>query len=247
LDGQEVILAALAELRDLLKTRRITLEKDLSESAMIKADPQLLRRALREIINTALRSLEGVSSPRIYIRAEASQGVYRIRVEDNGCGIPTDQMSRVFTPHFSSGDEEEPAWSGLAVAYGAIVRMQGKVYIEPTTKEGTCLVLEVPLGKGATTTKSSKNQKQKPVLGHPDETEDDMEPEVITELKGQKPLSGSLVDNMPAAPRNDEVTLTGVDIDFEEFDKIDSEISGDEQELEEDVRFRAPKVKVDRG
>ena len=72
------------------------------ESIMTRFDAKLLQRAVRNLIENALRASAG--GGRVVIRIEQNNGFAKIAVLDSGPGVPPDQLPRIFDPYFSTHD-----------------------------------------------------------------------------------------------------------------------------------------------
>ena len=75
------------------------------------ADPRLVARALTNLVANAREALGG-SGGRIAVRLFARDGRWVFRVEDDGPGVPEQDMGKLFEPYFSS----KSGGSGLGLA-----------------------------------------------------------------------------------------------------------------------------------
>jgi signal transduction histidine kinase len=66
-------------------------------------DAKLLQRAVRNLIENALRATAG-GGGRVTVRLERHDGFARIAVLDSGPGVPPDLLPRIFDPYFSTHD-----------------------------------------------------------------------------------------------------------------------------------------------
>ncbi|HEY7213118.1 MAG TPA: ATP-binding protein, partial [Thermoanaerobaculia bacterium] len=73
-----------------------------SASLMTRFDAKLLQRAVRNLIENALRASAG--GGRVVVRVEQTDGLARISVRDTGPGVPPDLLPRIFDPYFSTHD-----------------------------------------------------------------------------------------------------------------------------------------------
>ena len=66
----------------------------------------------------------------------------RIAVEDRGCGIPQENLSRIFDPYFTT----KPKGSGLGLAsvYSIVKRHGGAVEVLSVPGAGTCFTIHIP-------------------------------------------------------------------------------------------------------
>jgi two-component system, NtrC family, nitrogen regulation sensor histidine kinase NtrY len=73
-----------------------------SASVLTRFDARLLQRAVRNLIENALRASAG--GGRVVVRVEQTDGLARIAVRDSGPGVPPDLLPRIFDPYFSTHD-----------------------------------------------------------------------------------------------------------------------------------------------
>jgi CheY-like chemotaxis protein len=78
----------------------------------------------------------------------------RIVVEDNGCGIPKENLSKIFDPFFTT--KSKGTGFGLATAYSILKNHDGYLYVESEPGRGTRFFLFLP----ATDRKGAENKKK---------------------------------------------------------------------------------------
>ncbi len=76
------------------------------EPALIKGDPRLLRRLVRNLIENAHR--HGTPPIEVDVRPDRTRGVLRLTVSDGGPGVPLAERERLFEP-FRRGRASEPS------------------------------------------------------------------------------------------------------------------------------------------
>ncbi len=120
---------------------RVDLEGGLP---VIKADTELLRGVLVNLIDNAAEAME--DSPAKYLvvaTRSAEQGdALEIIVSDTGCGISPDDKDKLFLPHFSTKDRGTGL--GLAIAARVVAEHNGTLRVEDNSPVGTRLVLRIP-------------------------------------------------------------------------------------------------------
>jgi PAS domain S-box-containing protein len=127
----------------------------------ILADETLLRQALHNLLRNAddaLRSGNGsggeagvrrMGDPRIVLRGvpdPGSAGGVRLTIEDNGPGIPQDDVPRIFTPFFTTKDRGTGL--GLALVQKAVALHDGQVEVESEQGSGARITLVLPARPG---------------------------------------------------------------------------------------------------
>ena len=111
----------------------------------ILGDRQLFGRIFTNLIINAKQAIPTAIIPEVIVALEVSpQKRVRIRVQDNGGGIPEDIQDKVFIPNFST--KSTGSGIGLAVARRGVEHAGGKIWFE-TGEEGTTFFIELPLAQ----------------------------------------------------------------------------------------------------
>jgi PAS domain S-box-containing protein len=154
-------------LKDTLKLLRtsvpenIELHQDIcSDTLQINGDATQLHQVLLNLINNARDAVEGKDDPSITIRLEAwhpdeafignhsyfeDQSYAHLSVEDNGYGIPEDQVEHLFEPFFTTKEVGKGTGLGLSMTFGAIKTHHGFIEVESIEGMGSTFHLYIPL------------------------------------------------------------------------------------------------------
>src|SRR6185437_8597641 len=88
-----------------------------------------LNQVFLNIIINAAHAIEAAgrdaSTGLINIRTAVADRYVRISIEDNGCGIPKENLDRIFDPFFTTKDVGKGTGQGLAIARSIIVEKHG--------------------------------------------------------------------------------------------------------------------------
>lgn len=68
----------------------------------------------------------------------------RIRVQDQGSGIPAEKLPKIFEPFYTTKRVGEGTGLGLSTAYGIVKQSGGYIFVESTPGEGSCFTLLLP-------------------------------------------------------------------------------------------------------
>jgi len=106
---------------------------------------QLQQVFLNLIVNaeTAMKLAHGRGS--LLIETKALDDTIRISLEDNGPGIPEENLDRIFDPFFTTRDVGEGTGLGLSVCHGIIVEHNGRIYAESRLGKGATFIVELPI------------------------------------------------------------------------------------------------------
>ena len=120
----------------------ITLKVELNAAAELTADALLLKQALVNLIDNAVKAC-GDSGGTVSLTAGLSGDVVTIAVSDTGSGISPDDLKRIFTPFYSS----RPSGTGLGLPLvRKIVDLHsGHLDVRSRQGEGTIFTISLPV------------------------------------------------------------------------------------------------------
>jgi two-component system NtrC family sensor kinase len=110
----------------------------------IQADPAQLREVFVNIMTNAAEAMEGGGSLTI-ITAPAEDEMIKIAFQDTGCGIPEQNLSKIFTPFFTTKTIGKGTGLGLAIVYGIIKMHRGQIYVESEVGVGSTFTITLPV------------------------------------------------------------------------------------------------------
>ncbi len=111
-----------------------------------RCDPEALRRALVNLVDNGLGACgRGGRPQRVRLRAAAGAGDVFLSVQDEGDGIPPENLERVFDPDFST---RGGMGLGLAIVRGVVEGHGGTIALESTPGRGTTVTISLPGGGG---------------------------------------------------------------------------------------------------
>ncbi len=113
------------------------------EQIRLQCDPGAIKQALMNVVMNAAQSVAESGWVKVQLLQQDNQ--LNIKVMDNGCGISSENMKKVFTPFFTTKPEGQGQGLGLSVAYTAIEKHKGTIQINSSPGRGTVVVIRVPL------------------------------------------------------------------------------------------------------
>jgi PAS domain S-box-containing protein len=128
----------------------ILVRKDLSpDLPAIRADGELLRRVLVNLIDNAAEAMEGSAIKEMYLctRFNSDREIVEIIVADSGHGISPEDKDRLFLPHFSTKDRGTGL--GLAIASRIMAEHHGSIRVEDNLPTGAKFILQLPMAEVA--------------------------------------------------------------------------------------------------
>ncbi len=114
---------------------------------VVKADPELLRRVVVNLIDNAAEALEASSVRELTLstRLNGEGETVEIVVADSGHGISPEDKDKLFLPHFSTKDRGTGL--GLAIASRIIAEHNGTIRVEDNSPVGARFVIQLPVAE----------------------------------------------------------------------------------------------------
>lgn len=123
----------------------LEVEPDLPE---LMADPDQLTQVFTNLFVNAQQALTKTTPPRrlvISARCDNRTNALRIRVSDNGPGIPKEVLPRIFEPFFTTKPVGEGTGLGLSVSQGIVEAHGGTISVEIPAGGGTTFEIVLPI------------------------------------------------------------------------------------------------------
>ncbi len=117
------------------KDRGIAISSSIEpDASLCYADPRALQQILLNFLTNASDALEGRDRPEIRITAR-NDGMIRISVEDNGCGMTEAEQKALFKPFYTT--KANGTGLGLVIVKKMLTTMKGTINISSRKNSGT--------------------------------------------------------------------------------------------------------------
>jgi len=116
----------------------------------IQADPAQLRQVIINLMDNAAESMPDGGKITLATRSVDSYWI-EISISDTGQGIPEENLSKLFTPFFTTKDPGKGTGLGLSIVYGIIKMHSGKITVQSKVGKGTTFTILLPFQLPRTT------------------------------------------------------------------------------------------------
>jgi len=122
---------------------KITCRLEVSAPAPIAADPELLHRALSNLVLNAVDAMpEGGN---LTLRASENQYGVHVEVSDTGKGLAPEECANLFTPYYTS--KPRGTGLGLAIVQSVVSDHGGKISVSSEPGRGTTFIIDLPANR----------------------------------------------------------------------------------------------------
>ncbi|GAA4451443.1 sensor histidine kinase [Nibrella saemangeumensis] len=115
--------------------------------------PQEIGRVLLNLYNNAFYAVQEKHrqtgngyQPQVEVTTHQENGKVELRVKDNGTGIPSEILTKIYQPFFTTKPTGQGTGLGLSLSYDIVTKGHGgEMQVETKTGEGTEFIVELPV------------------------------------------------------------------------------------------------------
>ncbi|MFZ5855355.1 MAG: sensor histidine kinase, partial [Chloroflexota bacterium] len=133
------------------KNIQLTVESARDIPATVEADQALLHQGVYNLVENAIKYTPNGGQVKLRVRATPNELVFE--VQDNGIGIATSDLPRLFEKFYRGKQRDARSQHGsglgLAIVRSIAERHGGKVWVESELGKGSIFFLQVPRAQSA--------------------------------------------------------------------------------------------------
>ncbi len=139
----------LDEVLDTMMGNELTISNVLVErrygpgTAEIATDRNQLVQVFVNLVKNAIDAVPG--SGRLTVGTALRDDRVSVSFRDTGCGIPPEQLERIFMPFFTTKEPGKGTGLGLSVSYMIVRDLGGDFYVDSAPGKGSTFTVELPL------------------------------------------------------------------------------------------------------
>jgi signal transduction histidine kinase len=122
---------------------RVTIHRDYASLPTLDARAEELNQVWMNVLANAFDAVGPGGN--VWIETRSDGDHVRVRVRDDGSGIPADVLPRVFDPFFTTKAPGQGTGLGLAIAHGIVARHGGRIQVRSEVGADTVVTIELPL------------------------------------------------------------------------------------------------------
>ena len=110
----------------------------------METDSGKLQQILVNLINNAFQAVDEGCCLDI-IGSQMDTKTIQLVIEDTGCGIPEESLTKIHEPFFSTKQDRMGTGLGLSITYGLVKKLGGNISVQSTEGVGTCFTITLPI------------------------------------------------------------------------------------------------------
>jgi signal transduction histidine kinase len=134
---------SLELLRHLLK-QNVTVIKNYGEVGRVRGHAGQINQVFMNLLTNAAQALSGREASTIRIETRGDATTVEVKITDNGAGIPTEVLPRIWDPFFTTKDVGEGTGLGLSIVHELVERHGGSIEVETKLGAGTTFTVKLP-------------------------------------------------------------------------------------------------------
>ncbi|MBU0702324.1 MAG: hypothetical protein KKC18_00460, partial [Chloroflexi bacterium] len=109
----------------------------------IQADAPQLQQVFINLLNNGAEAMEEGGTITIITRPVNGHWI-QIQVSDTGCGIPEENLGKLFIPFFTTKPPGKGTGLGLSIVYGIVKMHRGQITVQSRVGRGTTFTVTLP-------------------------------------------------------------------------------------------------------
>ena len=109
-------------------------------------DGPQIKQMLVNVVQNGVDAITGSGEVKVTARLREEGDAVEIKVIDTGCGIPRENLSKLFTPFFTTKEMGKGTGLGLSIAYGIAKMHSGDISAQSEEGKGATFSICLPVG-----------------------------------------------------------------------------------------------------
>jgi signal transduction histidine kinase len=145
IDFRAIIEDGIQQMKFIKGFDRIRAVVDVTQSSLFYSDTHRIRAIITNLISNSVKYMDySKSSPSIEVKAEVNKQVAKLEFKDNGIGINSAYLSKVFTMFYRATSQNEGTGLGLYLVKETVQRLGGSIHVESREGDGTTFYITIP-------------------------------------------------------------------------------------------------------
>lgn len=143
IDVKEAVGDALSMCHHAISSLKIRVREKVRNGLLINGDMRQIEEVFMNIILNACDAMK--DGGELSIGAGMEDSLIKIRIADTGCGIPSEDLPRIYNPFFTTKEPGKGTGLGLAVSHTIIKNHGGTIDCQSIVGKGTTFTITFPI------------------------------------------------------------------------------------------------------
>jgi two-component system C4-dicarboxylate transport sensor histidine kinase DctB len=143
-DVERAVQGAMLLIESQIRLSGAAIDTSVPHNVFVKGYAVQLEQVIVNLLQNALHAVADVAKPSITLHVEAADDIVRIRVVDNGAGIPKERIDQIFDPFFTTKPIGKGLGLGLSISYGIVRDFGGAIRAHNRQGGGAEMIIELP-------------------------------------------------------------------------------------------------------
>jgi signal transduction histidine kinase len=122
---------------------RIEIHREYGDIPKIQGFSGKLSQVFMNLLTNAFHAIGEKGD--VWIRTGAIDNMVQVEVQDNGHGIPRENLKRIFEPFFTTKAVGQGTGLGLSISYGIVEQHHGRIFVANAPGGGTIFTVRLPI------------------------------------------------------------------------------------------------------
>jgi signal transduction histidine kinase len=124
--------------------QNVTVDKKYANPGRVRGHAGQINQVFMNLLTNAAQALAGREGATITIETRGDAQSVEVKIADNGPGIPTEVLPRIWDPFFTTKDVGEGTGLGLSIVHELVERHGGSIECETKVGDGTTFTVKLP-------------------------------------------------------------------------------------------------------
>lgn len=116
-----------------------------TEDSSIGGDGDQIKQVFINLLVNAIEAVESCEKKEITVNIRRDEEYLTTEIIDCGCGIPSENVAKIFTPFFTTKKMGKGTGLGLAITYGIVKMHKGDIRVKSIEGKGTTFTIKFPI------------------------------------------------------------------------------------------------------
>lgn len=118
---------------------------EMTEDGNIGGDGDQIKQVFINLLVNAIEAVDSCAKKEITVNIKRDEDFLTTEITDSGCGIPAENIAKIFTPFFTTKKMGKGTGLGLAITYGIVKMHKGDIRVKSVEGKGTTFTIKFPV------------------------------------------------------------------------------------------------------